>query len=293
MVLIRIGLGPRQKQAELSTYIAQAGISKLYVFSPSAFAMTFAVSCPVEYYDYNDIIMYKTFYPLLEKIDDQSLLVFNECLRTQNRSDLTYNCAHHYCNQTPHKLIFEYFPFIESKDDFMILLDLQDKGRYKGKGFDYAMLHDEDIRMRPHHIKMEPIMVNITEKDRATYERTKERLFANLGQKDPDTIPRNLQLLAGDMKKSAIEADRLYVARNGRFGRENVLTYNEVSSKGDYTVIDMHYRRLNMNDFLKITQMRRVRYLTTSLPVDNYYANEFIKWTARLEAMYAQAVLCE
>lgn len=290
--MIRIGLGPRQKQEQVSKYIEANDISKVFVFSPGAFKLQFNVhECQVEYYDYTDIIMYKTFYPLLEKIDEHSLLIFNECMRTQNRSDLTYNCAHHYCNQTPHKIVFEYFPMIDTRDDFMILLDLINKGKYKGKSFDYFMLQDEDILIKPQYFRFDPIMVDITEKDYATYESTKERLFANLGNKDPDTIPRNLQLLVGDMKKAAINDTDLYVARNGRFKRANVVTYKDIKSTGNYTIIDMHYRRLNFNDFLKTTKMTKIKYLMTPLPVDNVIANEFAKWTARLDAIYAQASL--
>lgn len=63
----------------------------------------------------------------------------------------------------------------------------------------------------------------VTEKDRARYEKKKEHLFDNLGDKDPDTIPRNLQLLAGDMKARVLDPEKLYVARNKRLRLDNVL----------------------------------------------------------------------
>ena len=66
-------------------------------------------------------------------------------MRTSNRSKLIYNCAHHYLNQTPHRIIFEYFPIIENYEDFMILLNFENKGKYKGKGFDYNF-KSEDIK---------------------------------------------------------------------------------------------------------------------------------------------------
>ena len=44
-----------------------------------------------------------------------------------------------------------------------------------------------------------------------------------------------------------------------------------------------------MNDFLKITGMTSIRYLATTLPIDNVIINEFSEWKARLDAIYAQA----
>jgi hypothetical protein len=70
-----------------------------------------------------------------------------------------------------------------------------------------------------------------------------------------------------------------------------VKSYQEINAKGDYTVIDMHYRRLNMSDFLKVTGMHKVRYLSTVLPIDTVIINEFMKWKAGLDAIYAQTSL--
>src|SRR5690554_5464799 len=129
--MIRIGLNEEEKRHEVERYTQTHGITQVKVFYPDKFP----IDLGGEHIEYKDIIEYKFFYRLLEEIDQDTLLVFNECLRTQKRSDLTYNCAHHYCNQTPHKIVFEHFPFIESKIDFMILLDFINKGKYKGKGF--------------------------------------------------------------------------------------------------------------------------------------------------------------
>ncbi len=243
-----------------------------------------------EYIEWSDIIMYKFFYRLLEEIDKNTLIIIDELMRTQNRNDLTYNCTHHYLNQTPHRIIFEYFPIIEDKEDFMILLNFENKDKYKGKGFEYGYLYDEDIKMKPHKIKLELINIEVTEKEIEKYEKRKLELFDNLGNKDPDTIPRNLQLLAGDFKKKAIEVGKLYVARNKRFKLENVYTYDEIT-KNDYIVIDMHYRRISFNDFLKTTQIEKIEYLNTILSIDTHVVNEFMKWKARLDSIYAQASL--
>lgn len=287
--MIRVGLNQLDKQRVFETYLSENEINKIKVFYFKKFPLVIKTTIPVEYIEYADIIMYKFFYRLLEEIDDKTLLIFNECLRTQKRSDLTYNCAHHYCNQTPHKIIFEHFPIIEDKNDFMILLDLQNKGRYKGKSFDYTFLHDEDIKVKPPRINLIIIPIETNDTDRQRYDKKRDQLFANLGEKDPDTIPRTLQLLAGDIKKKWINPADHYVARNQRFKMDNVKSYTEITNKGNYAIIDMHYRRLSMNDFLKITGMTSIRYLATTLPIDTVIINDFSEWKARLDAIYAQA----
>lgn len=289
--MIRIGLNHREKQKEVNAYLTEHNIKKIFCFYFKKFPVKYKVDCEIEYIEYADIEMYKFFYRLLEEIDDASLIIMDGCMRTQNRSELIYNCAHHYLNQTSHRIIFEHFPIIEDKNDFMILLDFENKGKYKGKSFDYIYLQQEDIKIKPHKVKLQTINVEITNKDRERYEKKKEKLFDNLGDKDPDTIPRNLQLFAGNLKKKAIEPDKLYVARNKRFNFENVKSYNDITDRGDYIVIDTHYRRLNMNDFLKTTGMTRIRYLNTMLSIDDYIVTEFTKWKARLDAIYAKASL--
>ena len=289
--MIRIGLNGRDKQKVLDAYLAEHEIKKVYCFYFKKFPAKYKVPVDIEYIEYADIEMYKFFYRLLEEIDDKSLIIMDECMRTQNRSELIYNCAHHYLNQTPHRIIFEFFPIIEDKNDFMILLDFKNKGKYKGKSFDYAFLQTEDIRIKPFHVKMELINVEITDLDKERYEKKRDQLFEQLGQKDPETVPRALQLFAGDLKKTAIVPGELYVARNKRFKLENVKTYDEIAKQGSFIVIDTHWRRLNFNDFLKTTRMAKIKYLSTVLPIDNVIITEFSKWKARLDSIYAQASL--
>lgn len=287
--MIRIGLSEQQKQKEVAKYVQTHGIKKIFCFYFKKFPLKLKVDREIEHIERADIEMYKFFYRLLEEIDGDSLIIINECMRTQNRGELTYNCAHHYLNQSPHRIIFEHFPIIESRDDFMILLDMENKGKYKGKGFNYGFLAKEDILMRPHRVKLDMVNVGIGEKDHARYEAKKEQLFASLGNADPDNIPRALQLIAGNMKRPAIEPEKKYVARNKRFNLANVLTYKDITGPGDYSNIDTPHRRLEFNDFLKVTGTKRLKYLCTPLSIDTVITTEFIKWKARLDAIYAKA----
>lgn len=287
---IRIGLSTVEQQAEVARYLAEHDITRIYVFAPPRFPLAFDVPDGIvcEQIAYADIIMYKVFYPLLEAIDTHTLLIFHACLRTQNRSDLTYNCAHHYANQTSHVLVFESFPFIEDAHDFSILLDYQAPGRYKGRSFESAALRDADVRVRPRHLTIESTQLTPTAQEVARYEARKAALFAGLGQGDPDTIPRQLHIAAGALKKSVLRSEQRYVARNDRFHLPNVTTYREASAEdAAATIIDFPHRRLDFNDFLAVSGMTTIRFLHSGLKVDDWYLGELRAWVARLEAFYA------
>jgi len=289
--MILIGLSTAEKQQIVNDYLQTAKLKKVFVFSFEKFPSQLAFpGVETEYIGYSDIIMYKFFYRLLEEIDDDCLLVFDECMRTQNRSDLTYNCAHHYCNQTSRKIIFEYFPFIDDKQDFMILLDLQNKERYKGKSFDWSFLQEEDIKVKPIETSLTTTTLQLSDSDFAKYEAKKNKLFDDLGNADPDTIPRQLHIFAGNFKKPFIESNRRYVARNDRFKLPNVTTYKDVDS-GDYIVVDFPHRRIDFNDFLKTTGMTDIHFISSGFKVDLYYINEFKAWEERLGEFYAKASL--
>jgi hypothetical protein len=286
--MIRIGYKGAQRLQIIADYrAAHPEIQTVIVFSPKRFWL------PGEYeqYEWADIIMYKVFYPLLERIDSNCLIVVNECLRTQNRGDLTYNCLHHYLNQTPHRIVFEYFPFIEDTADFMILADKDHPGRYKGRGYDRHMLDDIDIEIKQHHLIALEHEVLTPEGVAEKYTEKRDTMFAELGGKDPDTIPRGLHIWCGTYKRMAIDDDTRYVARNSRFGKPNVIAYRDVSEPGKYVIVDFPHRRIDFNDFLKVSEANSFEFLTTKLPVDDYYFNNFADWINRLERFYAETSL--
>lgn len=291
--MILIGLKKSKKQREIQSYIDTHNIKKTYIFYFKKFKYEYKLkNTDVEYIEYEDIEKYVYFYRLLEEIDGDCLIVCDEIMRTQKRNDLTYNCMHHYINQVDgNVLVFEYLPFIEDKENMMILFDFNTPQKYKGKSFDYNLLQVEDVRISPVKIKFNWINMQTTDKQKEKYNKKRDSLFDNLGNKDPDTIPRALQLLAGDYKKQGIEDDKQYIARNKRHKLDNVLSYNSKISKGNYIVIDTHYRRLDFIDFLKKSEMTKVDYIATDLSIDNVIIDGLIGWKARLDSIYAKANL--
>ncbi|HKW21342.1 MAG TPA: hypothetical protein VJO13_08205 [Ktedonobacterales bacterium] len=287
--MIRIGLSQHDQRRVVASYLAEHTITRVVVFAPKAFPFAVVVPEGVAYqsFDYTDIILYKVFYPLLEVIDERTLLIFHACLRTRDRNDLTYNCAHHYANQTRHVIVFEPFPFLEDADDLMILLDYQTPGKYKGRGFDARFLADEDVRCARWPLRVETMACAVTVRDRERYEQKRRQLFDALGSGDPDTIPRQLHLFAGGFKRGAIQPDRRYVARNSRFKLPNVVPYRDVRAGEEYAAVDFPHRRIAFNDFLARTGQTTIRFLHTGLRVDEYYLGELRAWLARLETVYA------
>lgn len=288
--MIYLGLHATGKADAIRQYVAAHKPRKIFVFAPERFPLRIETEAEVEYVAYTDIIMYKYFYRLLEEIDDQTLLVFNECLRTQNRNDLTYNCAHHYANQTRHTLVFEYFPFIEQPQDAMILLDLSNPGRFKRRGFSWEVLAEEGIHGNPVPVMVETMPISVTDRDIARYETLKAKLFDGLGTADPDTIPRKLHLFAGDLKKPYLRSECHYVARNARFKMPNINTYRDVGL-GHYTIIDFPHRRLDFNDYLKHGGRHNVEFISSGLKVDQYYIRELKAWQERMAEFYAKTGL--
>lgn len=287
--MIRIGLTKAQKIKEIENYLSEhKNINDIVVLNTKQHDIRYKLSINADYVEYNEWEMYRTYYPLLERINENTLIIVDEPFRTKKYQDLKYNCAVAFCNQTPHRIIFSTFPIIEDKEDLKILLKFEHAQKTMFEDFNYVILQTEDIKIVPRKIKLNIINVPITEEEAGKYEKKKEELFANIGEKNPNTIPRNLQLLAGDFKKKAIKSDKYYLARNERFKKDNVYTYKKYV-KEDYIIIDFHYSQIEMMDFYINNNVKKINYLATSLSIDNHICTEFQKWKARCEAIYAKA----
>lgn len=290
--MIRIGLHEEQKQREIQAYVKEHNVECVVVFSPKKFFMHLPNlgSIPIKQIEYNEIIMYRTFYPLLEEIGKNHLLVVNECLRKTSRNkDLTYNCLRHYLNQCGHQIIFEYFPFIHEPEEFMILLDFDTKSMYKGNSFEWPMLKRANLLCQNQNLTLNIDTVLLPSGAEDDYKRRRDELFNNLGRRDPNIIPRDLHLYTAKWKKPFLHPDNQYVARNSRLKLSNITTYQNIERGKQYISIDLPYRRLNMNDFLKITEQTNIQYISTGLSIDQIYIQDLKDWINQLEGFYAQA----
>jgi hypothetical protein len=292
--MIYIGYSDSEKRAIIAQYQAANDIQKTVVISADDFALPVEASDQVKY---SDVIMYVTFYRLLQEITPQTLIVLNECLRTQNRYDLAYNCIRNYLNLTTHQVIFQQLPVIDTADDFMILFDWDTRSRWKRRPFDPVLIASESqVFVRRLPVGFERVDVPTSEKTLARYKQERARMFAELGAKDPHTLPRNLYLLGGPDKLAWIDsqslpmfasAQGLYVARNQRLGRPNIVTYDHVRPGEQYTVVELPHRFIDFSDFIQRTGQASSRVLVAGLKVDEWYFARYTEWAGRVADAYA------
>lgn len=278
--MIRIGYDATAKDALVSAYCREHGICKVFVLSPARFAPP--VSIPHEMIDWPNIIEYQWYYRLLREVDRGTLVVVNECLRTQNRTDLAYNCIRLFLQQTGHRIIFQRLPVIDTAEDFMVLFDFDTRSRWKGSPYRPELFGETDIRSRGVAPDFVAIPVETDRKTRDAYAREKRRLIDGIGLKDPHTIPRNLLLMAGKAKLVAVDPTRRYVGRNNRFKLPNFETYREAAGRGDRIAFESCHNFIDMSDFLAISRQVRVEMLVSDLKVDQWYFERYAQWAERI-----------
>ena len=133
--------------------------------------------------------MYKYFYRLLQEINKNSLIVLNECLKKQNRYDLTYNCIRRYILQTNHRIIFNYYPIIREEKDFMILYDMLQNNPFLKEKYEYITKFDNvEIGKIEFEVIKDDVVIDLSDEE---YETEKKKLISEVN-KDPDIIPRRL-----------------------------------------------------------------------------------------------------
>lgn len=299
--MIFIGLDDPEKKIQIERYRSEHDIRKVVVISADAFPMPIPDTDQVTY---SDVIMYVTFYRLLQEIDPCTLIVVNECLRTQNRYDLSYNCIRNFLNQTEHQLIFQQLPQVDTREDFMILFDFDTRSRWKRRKFDIDLILDNaTVQVRPLALAFTPVAVPTTPATRKKYAKERGRRFATIGAKDPHTIPRNLYLIGGSDKRAYIDSQAqaqlslfdqdigrraMYVARNKRLSRDNIVTYSETTPDGNpYTVVEFPHRFIEFSDFIRRTGQAHSRVLVANLKVDHWYLKRYQEWKERICETYA------
>lgn len=307
--MIHIGLPNADKGEVVRECMCRHALTKLFVFSPSRFAPPFSpthLSNPTlecdgragVFVDYADIIMYRYFYKLLEEIDGQTLVVVNECLRTQNRNDLTYNCLRHYLSRTTHQLIFQHLPIIDTIEDFMILVDFDTRSMWKRERFSPEIVARAGVKIHgaPPTLTFTPIPVDA--KTRVAYAKEKAALVAEVRDdvdKDPHLIPRNLMLVSGKVKLPHVDSSCLYVGRNNRFKLPNMATYKDLArregagedGRGSRVVFELPHNFIDFTDMLTITEQPTVEVLVADTKAEQWYAKRYEEWEGRVRNVAA------
>lgn len=297
--MIALGYSDDEKRTMIDEYKAQHGLTHVVIISPEKYPFLYDGADLV---GYADSIEYRTFYRLLQEVNTETLVVVNECLRTQNRYELTYNCIRHFLNQTNHWLVFQYLPQIDEQDDFMILFDFASHSRWKRRKFDVNLILDNaEVKIKRVPLQFNRIDVPTSERTKAKYEAEKAKLFAGIGSKDPHTLPRNLYLIGGSDKVSVIgnscESSQLtlfyatpkhYIARNQRIKHDAISTYGDFdSTKAPFTIVEFPHRFIDFSDFLFESKQSSFDVLVADLKVDEWYWQRMNEWKDRINATYS------
>ena len=273
-----IYIGIHNKAQIIEQYVRDNQISHIYLISPMKFPLKLDIE--TDYIDYEHAIDYPIFYRLIQEVGDTHLIVLNECLRTQNRYDLTYNCIRHFLNQTSHHIIFNQLPLIDGIDDFMILFDFDSKSMWKREKFNLNLIKANcNVSVSLPRIVFNAISVYTSESIKQHYRQERDRLFSEIGNKEPDTIPRNLYLIGG--KDKLFMNSNLCVARNKRLKAQNVITYEDYES-GDVDVLEFPHRFIDFSDFMRKSEKFEYNVLLADLPVDSWYFQRYTEWSNRI-----------
>lgn len=297
--MIHLGHTDHEKRQAVEQYCAAHGIEHVVTISPEKFPFSISGADNVTY---ESTIMYVTFYRLLQEIHPGTLVVLSECLRTQNRYDLTYNCIRNFLNQTNHCLVFQQLPQIDTQEDFMILFDFVTGSRWKRRKWDIDLVLDNaQVQVRPLPLTFNRINVPTAASTQKKYQKEKARRFAALGARDPHTLPRNLYLIGGKDKLAHIDAHataqlslfdtavgpQQFVARNQRLNHENIVSYGDVVENGRYTIIELPHRFIEFSDFMRRTGQTEHDVLVADLKVDEWYWQRYQDWKDRINETYS------
>jgi len=281
--MICLGLTDADKATRVRDYAVEHHIARVFVLGqPLALDLTVPVECVA----WPDLIKYRFYYRLLQEVDGRTLLVVNECLRTQKRYDLTYNCIRAFLNQTSHQLVFQYLPLIDTAEDFAILFDFDSRSRWRREPLERLPLGEvmvERVDVAPNFVTVD---VPTPEAAKASYAKCQRELINGIGLRDPHTIPRNLYLMGGVAKAACVDPAGHYVGRNRRMGLSSLCTFRE-SCGNSHVVFEFPHDFIVFSDHLARTRQRSIDVLVADLNVDRWYFHRFTDWSNRIRDAYA------
>lgn len=280
-------IGDWDKQKIISYYIENNDVKKVLIIYNKQ-RSEYTTGKETRYIELHHAKEHEIHYDLLQYVNRYTLIVLDDLLISQQRYMNEYNCVANFINQTPHRLVFNYLPFIEEKDDFMILLDFYNRVKYKGERFDYELFKDFKYFIKPVHIKINFHNVNVTEEDEKKYNQLRDELFANIGLDNPATIPNRLSALCGDIKYSKCESvpHMKLIGRNRRY--KNLTTFKDVTIN---PVLEFPVKRQDFVEWISRTKQTEIDVMTSRLSMDRWYEQDYLNWIERLEEFYDKANL--
>lgn len=284
--MIYLGADSGTVSSAIDQYCNDNSIEKVFLFSPSRFK----VECGHEVqqsFNWENIIEYKHYYRILQETDGKTLIVVNQALRTQDRSDLTYNCLRNFLQQTKHQIITSHLPVIDTKEDFCILFDLDTRSQWRRTPFDELPIGEARIVCEQQCPSFTKVDVTCSQNDLSRYVAQREKMFNELGAGDPHTIPRNLHMIPGRFKFESAKGGGGALCRNKRLGK-TVQTYRDNSfPQCTYSIIDFPHRFIDFADMMCIGRQTHFEAYVSNLPVDEWYFSQYSDWAQRIKDVYS------
>lgn len=194
-----IYLGDTDKNAVITEFLNSNNIQKIYVIGDDL-NIDFENK---EYIKFSDVIMYKYYYRLLQEINNNTLIILNECLKKQNRYELSYNCIRRYVMQTENVIVFNFLPIINNEKDFAILYDFIQKNPFLKEKYEY-ITDFSNVKNGEIDFDFKVENIKIDDNYLILYEQEKEKIL-NQVNKDPDIIPRRLLKFSEKINKKYIK----------------------------------------------------------------------------------------
>lgn len=293
--MIYLGRRKNEKNDIIKKYCEKNKIDKIFILSNEKFYF----DSEYEFIEWKNIIQYTIYYRLLKEIKKDSLLILNECLRTKNRYDLTYNCIRHFLNQTEHQIIFQYLPIIDNREDFMILFDFDTRSKWKRENFNSILFKNSIIDYKKIDIILKKIDIKTNEKIKNDYNKKKKELFSR-EINDPDMIPRNLYLVSGKCKYDFIKNNNIdnlfcdnifkdywFIGRNNRFKLNNFQKYRKEEYDKKYIIFELCHNFINFIDFIFLSEQKEFEIFISDLKIDSWYWNRYLEWVKEIEYVYS------
>jgi hypothetical protein len=283
--MIYLGYNNNEKEDIINNHIKNNDFDRVYFISHEKFLLNIK---DVEIVTYKDIIEYAYYYRIIENTTKKTLIVLNELLRDKNRNNLTYNCIRTFLNNTQNVMVFNFLPIIENREDFCSLYDFATQSNYKYSKFDNLDISQTKIFCKQKNINFNFVNANLDMFANESYEAYKTKLFNNFNKKDPDIIPRELQIYSSKFKEYLITDNGKYMFRNKRLKKNNIYSYKQILNEGKYIIFDIPFNNIDIIDFLFFSQQLDIDVISSDLKIDIFFKNKLINFKTELDYVYAK-----
>ena len=290
--MLYLGLLDNQKIDIINRYVTEKNIKKVIFFSPVDFDDSL-INCEVETFGFSDCCTIRsddkhkepTWYRLCSEINAGYLIVCNEFMRTAHRGHVSYNALHSYQLRTPHRLVFNYLPVLESVDDLAILFRLSTT--HNTKGLQLSEIEIPPLELERRHVEIRPFSAMTPKVFEFKHEEVKNKLIAEAESSvnfDPENIPRRLYKAFDKNRLKAIPKcfeGRPIVGRGG-----DCIGFDSLTRRDNYVVVSSPYTSNQFSILAGLHETGKIDWMMLDLKCDSFYLKKFKKTIGEMEKAY-------